>query len=1018
MKIGTLCRGLALLGAWTTLACAAAAPAPQVAPRHWALNGDKVFLNNMPSTETSGIWSIAQDRQGFLWLGTDSGLTRWDGYRLQNYMQDPGTPGSLPDNFIRNLLVDDRGQLWVGTNAGGLNRYDPLHDSFVSIPVGQGGTRDASVDALISDGAGGLWIGTGKGLDHLDGDSGRVDPPLETLPSASISALLLDRHKTLWVGTTTGLLRRAKGEERFTPAPWPAHEGALPGVTFLLEDSAGRVWIGTALHGAFVLEPGAAVPRQVVESGAAGPMTDTITVMREVGAGEVWLGTEINGIMRVDTASWKTWREHHDETSTSSLPSDEVHALFLDRSGLVWIGSSTVLSRNDPQQRLIQTFYGGSGADRLLSKPSVPAVLAFPDGRVWAGLSDGSIDIIDPTQGRIGLIRSEPGMPEHALARSRITSMTRADDGHVFVGSASGLYRVDADGHGIVRMKPPIDRGSVEVRRVLYTAGRLWIGTIDGLWELSVAAGGDLQLLRHYEKELGDPRVTFISSDSASTLWVGTMSGLARLDLATRTVSRLPVDPNDRTALPGGYVSSVLTDRAGHLWVATFGRGIQVEQGRTADGRPVFLRLTQRSGLPQNGVDEMLLDAKGNVWVSTDDGLARVEPESLRVHSYRAGQGVGFAGFWASAGAATPAGDLIFGGLSGIVVLHPESMPHEAQAPGVTITEAHVGNQPVAAAAALSPRGLDVAAQERSLEIEFAALDFADPEHRRYAYRLQGFDADWVETPPTRRLASYTNLPPGDYTLQLRSASPDGQWSEPLNVPVHVRAAWHQHAAVRGLGILLLLGLVIGLVQLRTLFLRKRQVELERLIAERTAELRRSQEQLEQMAYFDSLTGLPNRRMFSEQLRRLIAARARGQGGFALLLIDLDGFKPINDTYGHVVGDALLVAIAGHLRTLVRDTDLAARLGGDEFAVLLSQTTEPSALESTCARIVTKLSEPLIVAGRSLKVGASIGIVPCPHEGITADELYRAADSALYQAKQAGRNTWRWGKADAYTFDA
>jgi diguanylate cyclase (GGDEF)-like protein len=158
--------------------------------------------------------------------------------------------------------------------------------------------------------------------------------------------------------------------------------------------------------------------------------------------------------------------------------------------------------------------------------------------------------------------------------------------------------------------------------------------------------------------------------------------------------------------------------------------------------------------------------------------------------------------------------------------------------------------------------------------------------------------------------------------------------------------------------------------------------------------------------------------MFNEYLRRLIAAQQRDQGGFVLLLIDLDGFKPVNDTLGHVVGDALLVAIAGQLRTLVREVDLAARLGGDEFAVLLTQTTDLASIESTCARILTKLGEPMVVAGHSVRVGASIGIVPCPNTGVSADELYRAADTALYEAKQAGRSTWRWGRAEAYTFTA
>jgi diguanylate cyclase (GGDEF)-like protein len=1007
--------GAALLAAGCALAPAAQATGPGAWPHGWALEGNKVFLH-LPTLDTAGVRSIAQDRQGFLWLGSDSGLLRWDGYRLHSYAQDPGTPGALADNYVRVVYIDERERLWVGTNAGGLNRYDAEQDAFVGLPIGAGGTRDGNVAALTSDGQGGLWVGTGRGLDHLDGSSGRVDPPSERLPSAQVNALLLDRQGTLWVGTRGGLLRRPAGAARFEAAPWPAPGGA-PAVTALAQDLAGRIWVGTALHGAFVFETGAALPRPVLETeGGVHALGDTITTVREVGSGEVWLGTDNSGLLRVDTTTWRTRRELHDDTRPSSLADNGIHTLFMDRSGLVWVASSVALSRIDPQQRMIQSFFGGSGAGRLLSDANISTLLALPDGRIWVGLGDGGIDLLDPAQGRIGRLRPGRGQPEDALPKSKVEAMARAPDGSVFLGTAAGLFRASADGSQVHRVTLPGHKDLLEVHCLRFADRRLWLGATDGLWELQLEADGTLRPLQHFDKELGDARIASMAPGRDGALWIGTQTGLARIDLASGKVVRLPVDPRDKSALPGGFVSSLLTDRDGRLWVATYGQGIQIEQKPRADGRPVFLRLSQRDGLPQNSVDSLQLDARGNVWVSTDDGLARIDPATLRIRVYRAAQGVGVGAFWAGAGTTTPPGDLLFGGLTGMVVVHPElEVPEQPVAP-MALTEIHAGGQAVALAQALAGGGLTLGAHDRSLEVEFAALDYADPEHRRYAYQLQDFDTDWMETPATRRLAVYTNLPPGDYRLLLRSARANGPWSEALAVPVQVQAAWYQHDLVRLLGSLLVAVSIIGLVQLRTVVLRRRQRELERLVAERTAALQHSQQQLEQMAYFDMLTGLPNRRMFNEQLRRLLAGQQRGQGGFALLLIDLDGFKQVNDTLGHAVGDALLVAIAAQLRQLVRETDLAARLGGDEFAVLLANSTDISAIESSCARIVTKIGEPMVVAGHSVRVGASIGIVPCPARGASADELFRAADSALYQAKQAGRSTWRWGTAEAYSF--
>jgi diguanylate cyclase (GGDEF)-like protein len=258
-------------------------------------------------------------------------------------------------------------------------------------------------------------------------------------------------------------------------------------------------------------------------------------------------------------------------------------------------------------------------------------------------------------------------------------------------------------------------------------------------------------------------------------------------------------------------------------------------------------------------------------------------------------------------------------------------------------------------------------------------------------------------------VASYTNLPPGDFVLQLRSAAAGSGWSPPLDVAVHVQPAWYEYFLARALAAIIVLMLIVGFVQIRTTLLRRRQRELESIIAERTAQLQRNQENLKSMAYLDVLTGLPNRRAFNDDLRRFIAECGRAQGDFALLLIDLDGFKAINDTVGHGAGDAVLVEVAARLRTLIRETDVAARLGGDEFCVILAQPRDTAAVDSACARIIKRLSDPIVLGDRIVAIGASIGVARVSRErATTPDELHKAADMALYEAKRGGRGTWRW----------
>jgi ligand-binding sensor domain-containing protein len=196
----------------------------------------------------------------------------------------------------------------------------------------------------------------------------------------------------------------------------------------------------------------------------------------------------------------------------------------------------------------------------------------------------------------------------------------------------------------------PAQSKSVDVRALLVANGHLWLGGLDGLSELEVLPGGVLGLTRRWDQELGDPRVRTVVKGREAGIWIGTASGVTHLDPGNGQVTHLSNDPRNPSLLPGGYVSSMLTDRKGRLWVATFGRGIQVEQRRDAAGRPIFRRLTQSDGLPQNSVDALLEDVDGNIWVSTDGGLARINPDSLAIRAFRTEQGVGIDGFFTGEG--------------------------------------------------------------------------------------------------------------------------------------------------------------------------------------------------------------------------------------------------------------------------------------------------------------------------------------------------------------------------------
>jgi diguanylate cyclase (GGDEF)-like protein len=1003
--------------AWAMLGLVASNSACAAVIDRWSTHGDRVF-QPAPIPTTMQVTAMVQDDDGFIWLGTQTGLARWDGYRLVNHMADPDTPGSLGDSYVNALLKDSKGRLWVGTSAGGLAWRDRGTGRFNTVPVGPDGTSHVSVFAIVEDGAGGLWVGTGAGVDHLDvrGTTPRRYPdswPNAAHQAAAVTALRVDRGGNLWVGTRRGLFRYSGTSTRFEPIILSAGSQPQPSVTNVLQDIRGDLWITTRDHGAFVWRRDESRPAPVREPGtplAAGLASDTVFAITEVDDDTIWLGTFGGGIVQVDARDGSITRIRHHDRRPGGLPSDDVWAFMRDHSGLIWVATDSGLSSHDRNQHAISTWFGMQSRHSKVTQTNVSCVLAMPDDTVWLGLGDGGVDIVEPRRGRVAQLLPDAAHPRDALPKGRVLAMRASPAGDIYIGTQQGLYLTRMGGKSLRRIDVQGRDPASATWAIHLVRDELWLGGLDGLWGFALRDNQPPRLLVHETaSSLGDQRITAIANAPDDALWIGTRDGLLRYDTRHHTLRRIRTDAPGAVGAPGGYISSVLTDQRGRLWIGSFGRGVRILDNPGTDDTTAR-RVTTKEGLPHNAVNAMVADAHGAMWISTDDGVARISPDNLSVAALHGADGLGISTYWTNSAAVTKAGELLFGGVGGLTIIQPDELQARIFKPPVVVTNWQGGmlSDPQG-----TNKSIELEPEHRDLLVEFAALDYSNPELNRYAYRLSGYEQAWVPTDSTRRAARYTNLPPGDYVLELRGSNRQGQWSEPLRQPVRVLAAWHETGWFRTASATLTLGLLILLMQARTLVLKRRERVLEHLVSQRTAELERrsaelleSERRLEQMAYFDGLTGVANRRLFNEDLRRLVALAHRGQS-FSLLLIDLDRFKYINDTLGHDAGDALLAAVASRLSEAVREVDRVARLGGDEFAVLLSQTHTPEGVETVCRRIVESVARPVEHRGELMTTSASIGAARCPLDAETAEALCHAADQALYAAKRAGRNTWR-----------
>jgi diguanylate cyclase (GGDEF)-like protein len=1003
-----LCAVLALLFQVT---CFAQSPAQ---------HADVIFehLDRNSGLPSPIVQATTQDGHGFLWVATGSGVSRWDGYHFRNYGFQVGVPGTLPDNNIYSMYTDPAGTVWIGTRSRGVVRYDSAHDRFQTfVPSGKE-KNSAAVYAIMTDGAKGLLVGSRGGLNHLDPATGTFTPV--TLQGAvgriATVALVRDQAGRIWAGTTQGLFRSDREGRHFVLQL--VFGQANVGVWRLLPDHAGRLWIGTTA-GAYVLEPSEQMARRIHETTPGPSLLDEepVDAICEAAPGMIWMGTVGQGIVVVDAKTLETHRIVHDPGYPTSLPSDTVITLLTDAAGSVWAGTIKGLGRTEPGSGIL-TFFGASGApgqSGRIADPSVTSILPADHGRLWLGLNEKGVELVALDGAAIQPIRLISAGLRAPLPTGQINTLTAGPDGSVYAGTTNWVYRIDREGRDPVALPRPHGTAN-RVDMLVYDAGVLWIGSHNGLWMEDLSQGsGQRNLPQPIALPLVSPEITVMARGARNDLWVGTAAELVRYDMATHTVERIPVDPSGPNALPAP-VTSLLVDGEHRLWATTWGGGVCIFESRGVNGKPRIRRLSQ--GLPDTNTDDVLAAPDGKIWVSTDNGFAVIDPHTFAIKSLRQADGVAIPAYWVKSGGNTGDGRLVFGGDGGLTIVKPALVkPSSYPAPAV-VTDILAGGKPYPPDLFNANEGspvLSIPHAGNSVAVEFASLDYTGPNLDLYAYKLDGFDRDWVTTPATRRVASYTNLPPGDHVLELRGSNRDGVWGQVRKVRIRIVPAWYQTVWAGIAAFLLLLLILTAVYRSSTAYLRARQRELERRVERRTAELKKtteelqeSQLQLELMAHSDPLTGLPNRRMFSENFRRLLATCQRQKNrSFTLILFDLDKFKEINDAYGHDAGDAWLKMVAQRVNSIVRQSDCVARLGGDEFAVLVADPIDASGIATLCRALAASVKEPLLVDGSVLNTTFSIGVASYPEDGKEETTLFKAADVALYRVKRTGGNGWQ-----------
>ncbi|WP_312515609.1 two-component regulator propeller domain-containing protein [Massilia sp.] len=800
---------MTMLRLFVVLFLLALAPAIHAAPPEPTLRFEHLSVQQGLTQES--VLSIVQDRDGFMWFGTQSGLSRYDGYRFVAHRNEIGNPRSLVNNWVRVLHLDRHGRMWIGTD-GGLNRYDPATQSFtLYLPnePARRGNGNRQIKTMIGDGADGLWIGTADGLQHFDTESGRFtvwhhvpDNP-RTLRDDGIQALAVDADGRLWIGSAAGLDSLSPDRREITHHPSGLGPRETP-VHALLVDDAQRLWVGRfgGLERRSLRGPQAGQVRRFGAQDGLGPYW--ITTLYQDGA-SIWIGSHDAGLFRwrapatgKDDGVERFDGYRHAVADRHSLADNYISALYRDRAGTFWAGTwyggvsrvdlgsggfARIVSRTGGADADADANAGAPDAGRGLVDNKVRVLMEDGD-RLWVGTAT-ALHHMDPASGQATVYRHEPDNP-NSLIDVPAAALARDRHGVLWVGSRSGVTAFDPATRRFRRQTLPGDADANNVRSMMTDrAGYIWITTRGGLHRLDPDGGGVLSYRHDPAKvaSLSDDIARPLLEDRHGRFWVGTFGGLDLFDRASGRFRHFRHDPYDPNSLSHDEVHHLMEDSRGDVWVGTAVGLNRMVTGR--DGAVSFTRYTTHDGLVDDAVAALLEDLDGRIWVSTASGISCFDPKSGRWRSYTAADGIAEGAYFDAASLRTRDGTLYFGGFNGITAFDPRALRDNRIAPRPVITALQVFNRPLdqvfpglLAGPVEHASAVTLPADAAVVTLEFAALHFAAPERNRFAYRLDGFDQGWVNAGADRRSATYTNLDPGTYVFRVRAANKDGIWSE------------------------------------------------------------------------------------------------------------------------------------------------------------------------------------------------------------------------------------------------
>lgn len=815
------------------------------------------------------INGIVQDRTGFLWIASPDGLYRYDGYSFRAFKHHPTNTNSPSDNNILAIFLDRSGIVWLGTAGGGLNRFDPATETFTHFLSNFNDAEALSnitVRGIAEDSEGNIWVTTAFGLNKLTVATGRFsrffhDQDNPNSPSTNdLRPIIIDQNDVLYMGTDDAeglnIYDIRKNSFRVYKAN-PNRTGSLSNnaVRGLYAARDGFIYVGTDGGGLNRFDP-EKESFQVVTSRNPVPVRlneQRVVSIFEDSRGFLWYGTIGSGLARINRKTNEIDYFRNDPSKTESLSQNWVTSIMESRSKILWISTSGGgINKYSPVKEKFRHFKQEPGNPNSLSSNTIRSVFEGLDGTIWIGTIGGGINEFNLKDFKIRRFQNTPSNPK-SLSIDDVSGFLQYEPDVLWVGTwRGGLNRFDLKTGQFTCYKgvesDPATISDDRIQSLLRSsAGNFWVGTENGLNKFNPETGKFKRFLSDpaNPNTLSDSRIQSLFEDDDRVLWIGTWNGLNRFDEPTSNVTRYLYGNQKTKGSNASSVISILDGKNGYLWLGTYGGGLNYFNKHTGLVEKSF---TETEGLPSNLIFGLLADKAGNIWISTARGLSRFNPANETFRNYDELDGLQSSEFYWGAYHRTRDGKMFFGGLNGLNLFSPDSVSDNVHIPPIVLTGFRKFDKPVQTETPISSiTEIELTNAENFFSFEFAALDFNNPQKNQYAYKMEGFNDDWIYC-GNNRMATYTNLDGGVYTFRVIGSNSDNIWNmDGLSVRVIVHPPFYKTFWFRLLVVLLTAGVFYLWYRGRIIGIQRQKLILERQVTERTRELEIKKESLEKI---------------------------------------------------------------------------------------------------------------------------------------------------------------------------